>query len=378
MNRDSLKKCCRVVVKLGTGLLTYPSGKLNLDYMDQIVRQLADLHNRGIKVVLVSSGAVGAGLGRLGIRTRPKTTAEKQAVAAIGQGLLIQLYEKLFSEYGILNAQVLLTRADLMARHRYLNACNTLDQLLKYGAIPIINENDTVAVEEIEFGDNDTLSAQVAALVDADLLLILSDVAGLYTANPQTDENACMIPEVAEVTGEIRRLAGESSDPRGTGGMITKVNAAEIASACGIPMVIASGREERVVHRVLDGEMVGTLFSPSNKPLTGRKRWIAFARPGQGVVFVDSGAAKAISEQDKSLLPSGVTRVEGKFSRGEMVTVVDNKGNEIVRGLVNFSSQEVEKIMGRHSRDITAALGYPGSEEIIHRDNMVYVGGRSG
>jgi len=373
LNRTKLGQCRRIVVKLGTGLIAYPSGKLRLDFMEQIVRQLADLKHDNRQVILVSSGAVGAGMGRLGIATRPISTVDKQAVAAVGQGILIQIYEKLFAEYGCLSAQVLLTRSDLMARHRYLNARNTLIKLLDYGAIPVINENDTVSVEEIEFGDNDTLSALVAGLIDADLLIILSDVSGLFTGNPYKEEKAELIEKVEEITPEIRRLAGANIDQRTTGGMITKIHAAEIATACGIPMIIAAGDEKRVLRRVLDGESIGTIFLPKSQPLPGRKRWISFAHSGQGIIRVDEGAAKAIVERGKSLLPSGITSLEGSFNRGEMVSVVAPDGREIARGLVNYSVEELKKIKGLQTGEIAQALGYPGIDEIIHRDNMVYL-----
>ena len=284
----------RIVVKVGTRLLTHQTGQLNLAYIERLVRELADLKNQGRQVILVSSGAIGAGMGRLGLKRRPETIPELQAAAAVGQGVLIQLYEKFFLEYGQVVAQVLLTRADFAARSRYLNASNTILTLLRWGVVPIINENDTVSVQEIKFGDNDRLSALVAGLCDADLLVILTTVEGLYEADPRLSERARLIREVKAITPELKRCAGGAGDELSTGGMVTKLQAAEIAVNSGAGMFIACGRDPGVLNRILRGENPGTYFYPRNRYLNRRKRWIAFGRNVQGSVTVDDGAKEAL------------------------------------------------------------------------------------
>ncbi|MDW7651748.1 MAG: glutamate 5-kinase [Bacillota bacterium] len=368
--RETLKNAETVVVKVGTRTLTHATGKLNLRYMEKVVRELADLANQGRQVVLVSSGAVGAGIGKLGLAGKPQTIPEKQAVAAVGQSLLIQMYEKFFAEYGLVVAQVLLTRDDFNHRKRYLNSGNTLQALLKFGAIPIINENDTVAVEEIEFGDNDSLSALVASILDADLLVLLTDIGGLYSANPKVDESAQLIATVEEITPDIRKLAGETSEALASGGMVTKLIAAEIATNSGIPMVIANGREPEVLQRILEGEDVGTLFCARGKCLESRKRWIAYGQTPHGRLIVDNGARKALVDDGKSLLPSGILEVSGEFEHGEMVSIEDACGKELARGLVNYSSAELRKIKGMRT-DRAASVLERHCDEAVHRNNMV-------
>ncbi len=371
--RERLKKVKNVLVKVGTSTLTYPSGKLNLNYIERIVRELADLKNQGKEVLLVSSGAIGAGLGKLGLKKRPKTTPEKQAIAAVGQGMLIQVYEKLFSEYGHTVAQLLLTRDDLANRQRYINARNTLITLLNFGVIPIINENDTVSVDEIEFGDNDNLSALVASLIDVDLLINLSDIDGLYTANPQTDSGAKLVTYVPEITAEIENLAQSTCGSLGTGGMKAKLQAANIAVCSGVPMVIANGQRPGIIHDIISGERIGTLFLPKEKPMHSRKRWIAFGNTVQGTLSVDSGAKIAVVRDGKSLLPSGINHVEGDFDRGETVCIADKDGIVFARGLVNYPSCDLIKIMGLRSSEIPIILGEKGVSEVIHRDNLVII-----
>ncbi|MBS4008532.1 MAG: glutamate 5-kinase [Clostridium sp.] len=368
--RSSLKEAKTVVVKVGTRTLTHATGKLNLRQMEKVVRELADLVNQGRRVVLVSSGAVAAGIGRLGLSSKPQTTPEKQALAAIGQGLLIQMYEKLFTEYGLVVAQVLLTRDDFNDRKRYLNSRNTLHSLLQYGAVPVINENDTVAVEEIEFGDNDTLSAMVASILDADLLVLLSDIEGLYSANPKLDENAEIISKVEQVTPDIRKLAGQSSESLATGGMITKLIAAEVATSSGIPMVIAHGAKPDILQQILAGEEVGTLFCAQKRCLESRKRWIAYGQAIHGRLVVDDGARRALLVEGKSLLPSGILDVTGDFELGEMVVIEDCCGNEFARGLVNYSAPELNKVKGLRTEKAAEVLQRPCSEA-VHRNNMV-------
>jgi len=366
----NFQNASRLVVKVGSTTISYPNGKLDIGHMEQLVRELADLQNSGKEVVLVTSGAQGAGIGKLGLSCKPRTIPEKQALAAIGQGLLMHMYEKLFSEYGIMVAQVLLTREDIMDRKRFLNARNAINALLQMGALPIINENDTIAVEEIRFGDNDTLSALVASLIDAELLLMLSDIDGLYTGNPSVDREASLIPLVTDIDREVEHLAGGSGSSLGTGGMVTKIQAARVAMNSGCPMVIAHGREHKVIKRILQGEQLGTLFLPRETRLHSKKRWIAFGAGMQGKIFIDEGAKKALTEKGKSLLPSGITGVEGSFGIGNMVGVFFND-EEVGRGMVNYPSGDIEKIKGRKTKDIDKVLGYKDFDEVIHRDNFV-------
>jgi glutamate 5-kinase len=372
VSRREIKKAQKIVFKLGTRLLTYANGKLNLDYMERIVRELANLKNQGKDAIIVSSGAIGAGIGRLNLNYRPKATPEKQAVAAVGQGVLIQFYEKFFAEYGQIVAQILLTREDLVNRRRYVNACNTLQTLLKFGVIPIINENDTISVDEIEFGDNDTLSALVAGLVDSDLLVILSDIDGFYTADPQKQSQAKLIPVVETITAELKEMAKGTDDALATGGMVTKLQAAEITMSCGVNCVIANGLEPGIINRIVRGEEIGTLFKAQKNYLRARKRWIAFGQLVHGAVIVDDGARKALIKEGKSLLASGITAVNADFCRGDLVAVCDQQGNEFARGLSNYSSVELQKIKGLQSEQIAAVLGEQDvREEVIHRDNLV-------
>ncbi len=360
----------RLVVKVGSSTLSYPTGKLNINQMEQLVKELADLRNSGREVILVTSGAVGAGIGRLGLSHKPKTIPEKQATAAIGQGLLMHMYEKLFSEYGIVVAQVLLTREDIMDRQRFLNARNALNTLLQLEALPIVNENDTIAVEEIRFGDNDTLSALVASLVDADLLVLLTDIDGLYTGNPAVNKKATLIHLVSDLNEDLERLAGDSGPGFGTGGMATKIQAARVAMNSGFPMVIAHGKEDKVIQRVLKGERLGTLFLPRETRLHSKKRWIAFGSNVQGKIFVDGGAQRALLEEGKSLLPTGIVGVEGDFEVGNTVSVLFEQ-QEIGRGIVNYPAREISKIKGKKTKEIAKVLGYKDFDEVIHRNNFV-------
>lgn len=364
----------RIVIKLGTSTITYPNGRLNLDRMERIVRQIADIANEGREVIVVSSGAVGAGVGRLGLTHRPKTIPEKQAAAAVGQGLLMQTYEKLFSEYGHTVAQVLLTRADINDRRRHLNARHALSTLLQYNAIPIINENDTIAVEEIKFGDNDTLAALVTGLVNAELLVLLSDVDGLYDADPRTNPQAKRLSVVTNVTPELAAAAAGPGTAMGSGGMATKVEAARIAMQSGAAMVIVDGREPSVIRELINGTPHGTLFVPQQQPLEMRKRWLAFFQTPHGKVVIDEGAKQALIEQGRSLLPIGIVEVHDQFEEGDLISVYDTAGREVARGLANYAADLVEKMKGLSTRDIEnntqLKLHY---EEIIHRDNLVVV-----
>ncbi len=369
-DRSDFTGFSRLVVKVGSSSIAYSSGKPNLSRLEALARELSDLHNRGMEVILVTSGAIGIGLNRLGFSRRPKSIPEKQAAAAVGQGLLMHIYEKLFSEYGITVGQVLLTREDFSDRHRFLNARNALFSLMGLGVIPIINENDTVAVDEIKLGDNDTLAALVGGLVDAEILVLLSDVDGLYSGDPRSVSDAGLIPEVLEITGEMERQAGGSGSSLGTGGMSTKLQAARIAMHSGCVMVLANASEKDVVRRIMAGEMIGTVFWPQGK-LENKKRWIAYSSSVQGKITVDEGAARALLHNGKSLLASGITGVEGGFEVGNTVSVMDPQGREIARGIVNYSAREIEKIKGRHSQEIKKILGHQDYEEVIHRNNLV-------
>lgn len=370
-DRQQLRKAKRIVVKVGTSTLTHSSGKLNYSRIERLVRELADAVNAGCQVLLVSSGAVGAGMDRLGWKEKPKTIPEKQAAAAVGQGILMHTYEKMFGEYGQVVAQVLLTREDSVNRRRYANSRNTLLTLLGIGVIPIINENDAVAIDELKIGDNDTLSANVAAIVDADLLVILSDVEGVYTANPQVDPSATLITEIAEVTPEVESICGGAGSLRGTGGMVTKMQAARTVMNSGGVMVIASGSRDGAISGILAGESIGTLFPPRQNRLQFRKRWLAFGARIRGKLTVDRGCAQALVSSGSSLLAAGIRTVEGNFDQGNTVSVVNEKGWEIARGLVNYSAEDARRIMGAHTHEINGILGYKPYDEIIHRDNMV-------
>ncbi|MCL6610277.1 MAG: glutamate 5-kinase [Peptococcaceae bacterium] len=369
-DRSDFRHLNRLVVKVGSSSIAYDSGRPNLSRLESLARELSDLHNRGMEVVLVTSGAIGIGLNRLGFSKRPKNIPEKQAAAAVGQGLLMHMYEKLFAEYGVTVGQVLLTREDFSDRHRFLNARNTLYALMGLGVIPIINENDTVAVDEIKLGDNDTLAALVGGLVDAEILILLSDVDGLYSSDPRLNKDAGLIPEVREITEEMEKLAGGAGSSLGTGGMSTKLQAARIAMHSGFVMVLAGASEKDVVRRIMAGEKIGTVFWPQGK-LENKKRWIAYSSSVQGKIMVDEGAARALLNYGKSLLPSGVVGVEGAFEVGNTVSVVDPRGREIARGIVNYAARDVEKIKGIHSREIKKILGRHDYDEIIHRNNMV-------
>ena len=369
---DLLHKAHRVVIKVGTSTLTHPNGKLNLFQLERLVKGIAELKNKKREVILVSSGAIGAGMGRLGLAERPKTMPEKQALAAIGQGILMHMYENLFSLEGETVAQILLTKDDVAHRERYLNARNTLSTLLKMGAIPIINENDTVVVEEIKIGENDTLSALVAGLIDADLLILLSDIDGLYTDDPRKNPDAKLIPIVEQITPEIGRLAKDAGSIMGSGGMTTKINAARISINYGIPMIVANGSTENVLRDVSTGKNPGTIFLPLKHKIRTRKGWIAYGSKTHGTLWLDEGAARALAEKGKSLLPSGIVRVEGNFQRGHVVSIIGEE-KMIARGIVNYSAEELQKIKGRQCKEIADILGYKDEDEAIHRDNLSLV-----
>ena len=370
MRGQYLEGCRRLVVKVGSGVIAHPQGGLREEVVSGLALDLADLRNQGMEVILVSSGAVAAGIGVLGLQGRPKSIPSKQACAAVGQAHLIWAYERHFERWGQKVAQVLLTRDDLEHRRRYLNARNALFTILKMGVIPIINENDTVMVEEIKFGDNDNLSALVAMMAEADLLVILSTVEGLYTCDPSRG-GASLLREVRSINGELGKCDVSGLSSVGTGGMASKVEAIKKVVASGIPAVIARGDEPRVLWRILEGEEVGTFFLPREERLVGRKMWIGYTLQPVGSLVIDDGAVEALVRRGKSLLPRGVLEVRGAFEMGDPVSCLDKDGREVARGLVNYSSPEIEKIKGVHSSKIQEVLGYHHSDEVIHRDNLV-------
>ncbi len=360
----------RIVVKVGSGVISDCNG-LNTAAIAQLTRDVESLLKRGYEVVLVSSGAVAAGKGDLGIVGRPRTIPLKQAAAAIGQSRIISIYEDAFRAHDRKVAQVLLTRDDLANRRRYLNARNTLMTLLDYGIIPIINENDTVVVDEIRFGDNDNLSAMVTNLLEANLLVILSDVDGLYDSDPRDNPEARLIHEVPRISAEIEAVAGDSGSDIGTGGMTTKIRAAKRASLYGVGTVIINGRKPGLLPRLLDGEDLGTYFLPARNRMAAKKHWIAFTKKPRGKLFIDDGAVTALTKNGKSLLPSGIEGVDGGFDRGDAVRLCSLDGEEFAKGVINYSLAELLRIMGKKSSEIEGILGYKYGDEIIHRDNLV-------
>lgn len=371
--RQSLRDARRIVVKVGTSTLAYGPGRMNLYNIERLVRGLVDAANQGREMILVSSGAIAAGLSRFGLTEKPDSIPEKQAIAAVGQGMLMHIYEKMFAEYGKIAAQVLLTRENSVRHNQYRHSRDALRAMLEMGAIPVINENDAVTVDEIKIGDNDQLSATVATLVDADALIILSDIDGLYTANPATHKDAQRIDEVPEITPEIERLAGGAGSSMGTGGMMTKIEAAKVAMNAGVTMVIAPGSRDHVIRDVLAGERIGTLFPAKESHLRLRKSWIAFGKRIEGDLVVDRGCEQAMRQHGSSLLAAGITAVDGTFLRGSTVRVLTQDGQEIARGVVNYSAQELASLMGRQTKDFPLALTQKEGfhEEVIHRDNMV-------
>lgn len=362
-----------LVIKIGTSSLTQPeAGHLALSTIATLVEVLCKLRRQGYQVVLVSSGAVGVGCTRLGLAERPRTIALKQAVAAVGQGRLMRVYDDFFTSLNQPIAQVLLTRDDLVQRSRYINAYQTFHELLKLGVIPIVNENDTVAVDELKFGDNDTLSALVASLLEADWLFLLTDVDRLYSADPRRHPDAQPISLVSQIEQlQLQVSAAGSGSGWGTGGMFTKIAAAQIATGAGVRTVITEGRFPGNIEKILQGATIGTQFEPQPRPLNARKRWIAHGLIPSGKLVLDDGAVEAIRGLGKSLLAAGVVAVEGKFISQDAVVLCDQSGHEVARGLVNYSSQELQQIRGHRSEEIPAILGYSGADTIVHRDNLV-------
>ncbi len=371
IRKERLGKAKRIVVKVGSSILASVEKGLHYEVFSRLTKEISDLKRQGYEVVLVSSGAIAAGMEKLGYRTRPRDITQKQATAAVGQTRLMNIYESYFSRYQQMIAQVLLTRDDLSHRRRFLNARNTLLTLLELGIIPVINENDTVAVDEIKFGDNDNLSALITNLVGADLLVILTDIDGLCDSDPRVNPHARCIPLVEEIDTGMDGIIGETKSETSVGGMISKIQAARKASRFGIPTVVARGTREKVLHQILRGKEIGTLILPKGEALSSRKYWIAFNPKPKGDVTVDEGAKKAIVQKGKSLLPSGVVKIKGSFVRGDLISCLGPRGKEFARGLVNYSAAELEKIKGLRSDRIESTLGYKYCDEVIHRDDLV-------
>ena len=374
LTRDSLNTAKKIVVKVGTSTLTNSAGKLNHDKIRALAKELTALRKQGKEIVLVTSAAISAGMERLGLTERPTTIPGKQAAAAVGQGILMQIYEKMFAEYGQIVAQILMTREDSVKRNRYANIRSTFNALFSKGIIPVVNENDAVSIDELKIGDNDTLSAQVASIVDADLLIILTDIDGVYTANPQEDPQAELIHEINVIDEKLEMAAGGAGSKHGTGGMFTKIQAAKIAVSSGIAMVVVSGEQEDVVARVLQGEKLGTLFLSRKNRLQFRKRWLAFGARIKGKLIVDKGCAKALLT-GSSLLPAGIVASEGEYNAGDTLSVYGENGQEIARGLTNYANSEVVQLKGVKTGDIMDILGYKSYDEVIHRDNLVIMTG---
>jgi glutamate 5-kinase len=370
--KNLFAKARRIVIKVGSAVLTGSGEGLDQKRIEQLTGEIAAIMDRKCEVVIVSSGAIAAGLAKLGLKkTKGMPLPLKQAAAAVGQSGLMWMYEKTFGAHGKKVAQVLLTRDDLSNRQRFLNARNTLQTLLEYGVVPIINENDTVAVDEIKFGDNDNLSGMVVHLADAGLLVILSDIDGLYTADPRLHPTAELIPVVARITAEMERGAGDAQTLIGTGGMRSKIMAAKKVGAYGVPMVIINGRKQGSLQALFDGKDIGTLFLPKEERNRSRQHWIAYSACSAGGVVVDDGGREALVNKGKSLLPGGVVRVEGTFKAGDCVNCSDNRGNVFARGLTKYSSADLEQIKGLKTSQIAGVLGHKDYDEVIHRDDMV-------
>jgi len=371
MRRELLKSVKRVVIKIGSRVLTGVDGGLDHGVIGRICGDMALLREQGKQVVVVSSGAIAAGRSELGLTEKSRTIPQKQAAAAIGQTRLMRAYEEALAPHDLKAAQLLLTSEDLGSRQRFLNARATIDTLLGFGIIPVINENDTVVVDEIKFGDNDNLSALVTNVAESDLLLILTDVEGLYSADPGVNPDARLIPLVQDITRELERAAGGSASGVGTGGMATKVAAAKKAGKNGVPTILVAGKRAGIISAAMLGEEVGTLFLPHDAGLNRRKHWIAYTLKPAGRVIVDDGARNVLQRKGKSLLPSGVVGVDGRFERGACVRICGTDGSEFARGLSDYSSSEIARLAGHNSSEIEALLGYRYADVVIHRDNLV-------
>ncbi len=370
-SREHLGQSRRWVIKLGSAMVTGSGHSLDVAAIGDWVQQMAELRRQGKELILVSSGAVAEGTRRLRLRKRPHALHELQAAAAVGQMGLVQTYESSFQRYGIRTAQVLLTHEDAADRKRYLNARSTLNTLLCWGVVPVVNENDTVAFDEIRFGDNDTLGALAANLVEAELYIILTDQAGLFERDPRLFPDAPLIREARAGDPALERMASGSTGTFGRGGMLTKIAAAAKAARSGTCTILASGKEPGILERIARGENLGTLLRPKEGPVAARKRWLAFRLQVRGQLYLDAGAVRMLRSSGSSLLPVGVTAIDGTFSRGDLVSCLDPNGSEIGRGLVNYSSEDTGRIIGNTSDRIEALLGYVDEPELIHRDNLV-------
>lgn len=363
----------KVVIKIGTNLLADKLTGINSDRINDIATSVSYLRSLGKQVVLVSSGAIGAGIAALKLTERPRTIPEQQATAAIGQPLLMEAYEYAFRQHECTIAQMLLTKDDFVNRARYLNAKNTFSALFEQGVVPVINENDTVAIEEIKLGDNDNLSAFVANLIEAELLIILTDIDGLYSDDPSKDNEAELIPIVEKITPQLERLAKRSKNELSTGGMITKIQAAKRCVLAGIAVIITNGKNPKIIEEIFSGNFIGTLFLPIEKKLSIRKKWIGFVSHSKGYIVVDDGARNALLKKQKSLLPSGILEVHGEFKAHDTISVKDMEGNEIAKGVTGYSSIDLTKIKGKKSTEIEKILSRKSHDEVIHRDNLVLI-----
>lgn len=365
MQRQELIKNTKlVVIKIGTSTITFPDGKIDIKQIDNLASQVSLLKKKGLNIILVTSGAIGAGVAELGLNKRPDDVSDLQACAAVGQGRLMETYSQAFKKKNYISAQVLLTSEDLRSRKRFLNARNTMLKLLERNVVPVVNENDTVAVDEIKFGDNDKLSALVTNLVQADLLIVLSDVDGLY------DRNKEVIDRIQHINKDIEDLCCGKGSILSTGGMRTKLDAAKMVMRAGEAMIVTNGRKADVLEKIFNGETTGTFFEPHGKGLNAKKRWLAFFTKTHGIIAVDKGAEEALVKRGKSLLASGIISVKGNFKAGDPVNISNNDGKRIACGLVNYSSDEVEKIKGLKTSQMSSILGYKMSDEVIHRNNM--------
>ena len=370
---ETLAHTKKILIKIGSAVLTGSEG-LDMKIIDALVQEMCDLTRRGFSIVLVTSGAIASGKHRLNITGKLKSIPEKQAAAAVGQGRLMRVYSKAFEKNNLFVAQILLTLADLTDRPRYLNIRNTLSTLMEWHVTPIINENDSVAVDEIKFGDNDNLAAMIANVVEADLFINLTATDGLYDCNPSQYKKAKLIPLVGEITNAIEAAATTETSSVGTGGMKSKIIAAKKVTSIGIPCIIAPGKRKKILSDIMAGREVGTLFLPQTSRLASRKYWIAFTLRPRGRLIIDDGAKKALLDKGKSLLPSGITAAEGEFVTGDPVNCVDSEGNLLAKGLVNYSASDIRKILGLKTPQIFSVLGHKDYDEVIHRDNMVITG----
>jgi len=373
LRKTIISKVSRVIIKIGSSILTDKNGSLSESIFEKLAQEISKIKSKNIEVIVVSSGAIASGMKKLGLTERPTEISMKQAIAAAGQSTLIWNYERAFSKFNQNVAQILLTLDGLLDRKRFLNARKTLTTVLSMGIIPIINENDTVAVEEIMLGDNDNLSAQITSLIEADLLIMLTDIDGLYNKDPRIHKDAELLSLIERIGEDVENTAGGTFGKTTIGGMKTKIEAAKKAAAYGVPTIIANGNNGSTLEDIFDGKEVGTLFLPSEQSLSGRKHWIAFTLKSAGEIVIDAGATKAITSSGKSLLPSGIKDVRGSFGVGESVTCIDENGAQIARGLSSYSSNDIRKIMGLKTSDIEGALGYKYSDEVIHRDDLAVI-----